>query len=51
MLKECIVVIQLAGSSESYELLFDFIAVLSHYCALCLAEVNNFFIFYFTLAL
>lgn len=52
MLKKYIIVIQLAGSSDSYEMLFDFIANLSHYCALCLPELNNFFLsFFFTLAL
>lgn len=49
MLKECIIVIQLAGSSDSYEVLFDVIADLSHYCALCLPEVNNFFLFFLLL--
>lgn len=47
MLKKYIIVIQLAGSSDSYEMLFDFIANLSHYCALCLPELNNFFLSFF----
>lgn len=47
MLIKYIIVIQLAGGSDSYEMLFDFIADLSHYCALCLPELNNFFLSFF----